>query len=77
MSDPPLHQPRDKFFKKAFSNQDAARGIFEAYLPREVCLACDFDSLELSAASFVDEHLRGSQSDLLYQVRMSGSPACL
>jgi len=70
-------QPHDALFKKTFSEVEHAAAEFRAVLPAELVSRTDFSTLALSPGSYVDEALSGSQSDLLFSVRVSGKPALL
>ncbi|MBI5538360.1 MAG: Rpn family recombination-promoting nuclease/putative transposase [Deltaproteobacteria bacterium] len=61
--------PHDKLFQKTFSAPENARGMLRSLLPQGLVEAVDWSTLELQDGHFVDEALRGSQSDLLYSVR--------
>ena len=45
----------------------AAASFLHAYVPQEVSQALNWSTLKLIEGSFVDEHLRGSEADLLYE----------
>jgi predicted transposase YdaD len=46
-------------------------------LPASLVARTDFSTLELCSGSFVDETLIGSQSDLLFSVKVGSMPALL
>lgn len=77
MSEETTHNPHDKLFKEAFSRHDMAVGFFEHYLPAELVERLDLDTLRQESASFTDEALRGSESDLLFTVQIDQRPALL
>ncbi|MEM9445799.1 MAG: Rpn family recombination-promoting nuclease/putative transposase [Verrucomicrobiota bacterium] len=68
----PIHNPHDKIFKSVFSRKDAATEFFKKHLPSELTQHIDWQSLQLEPGSFVDEILKGSESDLLYKVQIKG-----
>jgi predicted transposase/invertase (TIGR01784 family) len=68
MSEPPLHNPHDKFFKETLGRTTTAAEFFRAYLPPEVASKLDWDRLERKDGSFVDETLRDRHADLLFTV---------
>jgi predicted transposase/invertase (TIGR01784 family) len=70
-------QPHDASFKKTFSQVAHAAGELRAVLPPALVERIDFSSLALCSGSYVDEALRGSQSDLLFSARISSKPAFL
>ncbi len=69
MSEPPLHNPHDKFFKETFGRTTTAAEFFRTYLPPELGLLLDWDRLERKDGSFVDETLRERDADLLFTVQ--------
>lgn len=68
-----LRNPHDTFFKENFSHKHTAVEFLVHYLPAEVLLFLDMDSIEISKDTFVDEDLRESYSDILYEIQMAGS----
>ena len=63
-----IHQPHDRLFRAVFSDAVEAASLLQAALPDSVRDSFDWATLTLFDGTFVDEDLRGSQSDLLYQV---------
>jgi predicted transposase/invertase (TIGR01784 family) len=51
------------------SKVDNARDFFEVHLPNRIKHLCNFDTLKLASASFVDKTLRSRFSDMLYSVQ--------
>jgi predicted transposase/invertase (TIGR01784 family) len=70
-------QPHDALFKKTFSDIEHAAAELRAVLPAELVSRTDFSTLTLCSGGYIDETLAGSQSDLLFSVRVSGKPALL
>ena len=68
MSEPPLYNPHDKFFKETLGRATTAAAFFRAYLPPELASTLDWDRLERREGSFVDETLRERHADLLFTV---------
>ncbi len=58
----------DLFFKQSLSEPGVAADFVRQYLPQSVVETLDLESVQLLSGSFVEERLRGSQSDLLFQV---------
>jgi predicted transposase YdaD len=56
----------------AFADVEHARGILATALPPAVAARVDFSSLRPEKGSFVDEHLQGRATDLLYSARSGG-----
>jgi predicted transposase/invertase (TIGR01784 family) len=62
-----VQSPHDRFFRESFGRPEIARNFLEEYLPPELRSALDLSLLELQDGSFVDEEMRASHTDLLYQ----------
>jgi predicted transposase YdaD len=58
--------PHDAFFKHYLSQPAVAVDFLRQHLPVEVAALRDLTQLRLEKDSFVDEHLRGAFSDLIY-----------
>ena len=63
-----IHQPHDRLFRAVFSDADEAASLLQAALPGVIRDSFDWTTLTLLDGTFIDEDLRESQSDLLYQV---------
>ena len=74
-----IHQPHDRLFRAVFSDADEAASLLQAALPGAVRNAFDWTTLTPVDGTFVDEDLRESQSDLLYQVNhaATGQPVSM
>ncbi|MFJ5440557.1 Rpn family recombination-promoting nuclease/putative transposase [Pectobacterium sp. CHL-2024] len=59
----------DAMFKQFLSDPAVAKDFFAIHLPEEIRNICDFSSLQLQSASFVDEELRARISDMLYSIQ--------
>lgn len=59
----------DAIFKQFLSDPAVAKDFFAIHLPEEIRNICDFSSLQLQSASFVDEELRARISDMLYSIQ--------
>lgn len=76
MSKSPLPNPHDSFFKQTFSRIDVARDIFQRFLPRDVLACLDLQTLAPAKDSFIDDDLRQTFSDLVFEIELfSGKPA--
>ena len=62
--------PHDKFFKEVFSRREVAVDFLRNYLPADVFLCLDEESIYLRKDSFVDKELATYFSDLLYQANL-------
>ena len=65
--------PHDKYFKFNLSVKSNAVDFFTNYFPEEILNLTDFDTLEISKDSFVDEELKEYFSDIIYTVNIAGS----
>ncbi|QHQ22343.1 Rpn family recombination-promoting nuclease/putative transposase [Pectobacterium brasiliense] len=58
----------DAIFKQFLSDIAVARDFLMIHLPDEIRKRCDFSTLQLESASFIDEKLRARISDVLYSL---------
>jgi predicted transposase/invertase (TIGR01784 family) len=76
MSDPPnsssIQYPHDGFFKESMSLRQVYIPFLRTYLPLEMALSIDFDSIQPSKDHFVEEDLRPLYSDCLFHARLTG-----
>jgi len=77
MPEKAIHQPNDKLLKATFSVPDNARAFFANHLPKNLASAIDWNTLSLEPGSFVDPQLAGSESDLLFRIKLNQSDAYL
>ena len=65
-----VSKPHDHLFRSVFGeNREAeAAGLLQAYLPEAISRELRWSSLKWQPASFIDDRLRDSESDLLYAV---------
>ncbi len=68
------HNPHDKFFKESFSRKETAVALFREFLPSAVVQSVDWDTLKEVRGTFIEESLRETRSDLLFEVSMAGEP---
>ena len=59
-----IQNPYDVFFKYVMGNLERAKDFFQNNLPKEISDKADWNSLEITNDSFVDENLKESFSDL-------------
>jgi predicted transposase/invertase (TIGR01784 family) len=64
--------PHDRLFRSAMSDMRVAKEFFEQYLPTTIRSAINLDSLVLCPNSYIDQSLKLSLSDVLYQVNIAG-----
>lgn len=67
-----VDHPHDRLFRAVFSDAAEAGGLLRSVLPAEVCERIDWGSLNLQQGTFLDDALRESESDLLYEAELSG-----
>lgn len=65
-----LTNPHDVFFKKIFSDHEAAADFLRHYVPADIASSFDYSSLQIAKDTFVDQELREHFSDILYQIRL-------
>ena len=75
MTDPT--QPHDALFKQTFSQVAHAAAELRAVLPPALVAQIDFSTLTLCSGSYIDRALLGSESDLLFSVKIAEKPAYL
>lgn len=74
-----IHQPHDRLFRAVFSDADEAASLLQTALPDTVRNSFDWSTLTLVEGTFIDEDLRESLSDLLYEVQhaATGQPVSM
>jgi len=76
MSKASIPNPHDSFFKQTFSRVDVARDAIQRFLPSDVLACLDLQTLVPAKDSFIDDDLRQTFSDLVFEVELSsGDPA--
>jgi predicted transposase YdaD len=68
-----VHHPHDLMVRAVLSDVTEASSFLQAHLPDEVSRELNWSTLRLLEGSFVDEDLRGSEADLLYEVERVSS----
>jgi predicted transposase/invertase (TIGR01784 family) len=76
---PSLNHPYDSFFKSIMKKRKLYLPFLRQYLPRHILPLIDLRTVRPTNAHFVDENLRSSYSDCLFQARQkkSGKPALI
>lgn len=64
-----VSRPHDSLFRAVFSDEAAAVGLLQGYLPESVAGHLKWSTLAVEDTSFVDPELRDTEADLLYEVR--------
>ena len=71
-----IHHPHDNMVHSVLRDPTEATSFLQAHLPQDMRQGLNWATLRLHERSFVDEDLRGSASDFLYEVeRVSGEEA--
>lgn len=66
-----INKPHDKFFKETFSDANTAKDFMVNYLPKDVLELVDLNSLKPQKDSYIEEDLKETFSDLLFQTKIS------
>ena len=69
--------PHDALFKAVFAAPNDAADLIRPLLPPPLAAAIDWSSLVLVPGSFIDDALRQTHADLLFEVRIRGRRALL
>ncbi len=63
-----IHNPHDALVRAVLGDVAAASSFLQIHLSQEVNQALNWSTLQRLEGSFIDEDLRGSEADLLYEV---------
>jgi predicted transposase YdaD len=63
-----IPQPHDAMVRAVLSDVTEARSFLQRYMPEELGRALNWSTRRLLEGSFVDEDLRRSETDFLYEV---------
>lgn len=63
-----IHRPHDAMVRAVLSDLTEARSFLQVHLPEMVSQALTWPTLKILEGSFIDEDLRSSEADLLYEV---------
>lgn len=64
-----IHQPHDMMVHTVLRDVTEATSFLQAHLPQDVSQGPNWSTLTLREGSFVDEELRGSEADFLYEIQ--------
>ena len=67
-----IDKPHDNFCKAALSDIRVAKSVLSKHLPAEISAMVNFDTLEVTNATFINEHLRKQESDILFKADIAG-----
>src|SRR5690625_709827 len=65
-----VNHPHDKLFKETFGDLEVTSDFINQYLPKEILDIIDVESLTSIKDSFIQEELKDSYSDLLFNVKI-------
>lgn len=65
-----VNNPHDAVFRAAFRKKEVAGAFFRHWLPENIRKHMNFDTLEITDATYVDEKLRDKHSDIVYKAKM-------
>src|SRR6266436_6201726 len=63
-----IHHPHDMMVRAVLSDLAEATSFLQRYLPQEISQVLNWSTLTLLEGSFVDEDLRASEADFLYEI---------
>lgn len=67
-----ISSPHDKLFKESFSQKKIVKSFITEYLPTDITVKMNLDTLSISKDSFIDKNLSEIFSDMVYAVEMDG-----
>ena len=65
----------DGFFRVAMSDLSVAKDLLKAHLPQKLVQQIDWDTLQITNKSYVDQQLRHFLSDMVYKCLLQGREA--
>jgi len=71
----PIHNIHDSGYKKLFANRTIFRQLLETFVNEPWVKELDFSQAETLDKSFVADHYKATESDLIYKVRVRGHEA--
>ncbi len=70
-----IHDIHDKGYKKLFSNTTIFRQLLETFVPEPWIKEIDFKRCETLDKSFIADHYKETESDLIYKIKLKGKEA--
>ena len=67
-----IHHVHDGFFRVAMTNLKVAKDLLKAHLPKKLDKQIDWDTLQITNKSYVDENLKQTFSDMVYRCQING-----
>jgi len=74
---PKINNPHDKAFKNLLANASIAREFFQYHLPSEIKDLIDLNNISLRPNTYIDEALKETSSDVLYEVQIANEQGFL
>ena len=68
----PIHNVHDSGYKKLFSNHTIFRQLIETFVEEPWVKELDFSEAETLDKSFVADHYKATESDLIYRIKLQG-----
>ena len=72
-----IQSPHDRLFKAAMTDKRVAREFLETHLPAEILKIVALNNLNLQKESYIDEELKLSMTDIVFQTTFSNKPGYL
>ena len=72
-----IHAIHDNGYKRLFANHTLFRQLIQTFVPEAWVAQMDFEQCEKVDKSFVSEHYKETESDMIYKVKFAGSDAYL
>ena len=76
-ADPPLRAPHDALFRALLTHPQRAATLLRDHLPENIRERLSDEPPRLIDGTFIDEALRGSQADRLFEVKLIGGAPLL
>jgi predicted transposase/invertase (TIGR01784 family) len=67
--------PHDKGYKRLFSNKLIFKQLIETFVTEDWVKDCDFEHCQKIDKSFISEHYKETESDIIYQVKFKNKNA--
>ncbi len=67
-----VHAIHDSGYKKLFSNKEIFRQLLETFVPEPWVKEIDFAQCETIEKSFVSDHYKETESDIIYKAKLKG-----
>ena len=67
-----MHTIHDSGYKKFFSNKVIFRQLIGTFVPEAWVKEIDFEECETIDKSFISDHYKETESDLIYTVKLNG-----